>query len=290
MTNQNPSAEYRLDIGGTILSLHCQPPRFAEFLAWWFDRPGSPLDPHAVLDLELIPHEKGRDLPNTLLQDKTVADDGSFDIADGLITGNFDPATGRGRIAPLGMLSQGRLMRVMEQIFYQAFHSACRRSGHDSLLIHSSAAIADGQGFLFVGPSEAGKTTAIRNSSAHHVLGDEMSLIHFTPAGLMLEGTPFNGTFRNKQPGAAPLAAVFLLNQAPENSITPVNPAEAASLLAAEIVPFIGLEDVVGADTLPNLVDAAARILAGVPVQRLNLLPDPGFWSVIAEKYHLSLD
>ena len=289
MTSEPTHGEYRLNVGDTVMALQCLPPEFAQFLCWWFDRPSSDMEPHVWLELELIRHEKGHQLPNTLIQDKSVAADGSFDIADGLIRGHFDPSSGRGRIAPLGMLSQGLLMRVMEQIFYQAFHSARRLSGRDSLLIHSSAAIADGKGFLFVGPSEAGKSTAIRNSAAHHVLGDEMNLIHFTDAGPVVEGTPFNGTFRDKKPGSAPLAGVFLLNKAPAHSLTEVNPAEAASHLAAEIVPFIGLEDTVSPDTVPQLVDAATRILEGVPVQRLNLLPDPDFWLVIADRYDLDI-
>jgi hypothetical protein len=290
MNETSPRGEYRLEIGGTVMSLLCDPPAFAEFLIWWFDRPSSDHKPHACLDLRLVPHQEGRVLPHSLLQDKIVTPEGDFDICQGLIKGSFVSESGKGRIEPLAMLSQGKLMRVMEQIFYQAFHSARRLSGDDALLIHSSAAIAGGKGFLFVGPSEAGKTTAIMNSSQHHVLGDEMNLIRFTDQGPVLEGTPFNGLFRDKKPGSAPLAAVFLLNQAPEHSLSEIPPAEAAGLLTAEIVPFIGLEDVVDPDTVPRLVDAASRLLDVVPVQRLNLLPDPGFWSVIAHRYALDLN
>jgi hypothetical protein len=65
--------------------------------------------------------------------------------------------------------------------------------------------------------------------------------------------------------------------------------AEAASLLAAEVVPQVGLDQVVGPQTVPDMVDAAARIVGSTRFARLDLLPDPGFWSVIARQFSLNL-
>ncbi len=156
-------------------------------------------------------------------------------------------------------------------------------------MIHSCAVIAAGSGFLFVGPSESGKTTAAINSSAHHVLGDEMNLVMGNPAGLLLEGTPFNGTFKAKKPGRAPLRAVFLLQQAPHHRISAINSSEAATLLAAEVVPPVGLDQIPGPETVPAMVDSAVAIIEKVPVFRLELMPDPGFWNVISEHFDLGL-
>lgn len=284
-----PTAEYRLNLGGPTMALHCNPPEFAPALAQWFDRPSSPEPAHINLQFELITHPDTLDLPNTLLKTKTLGADGSFDIADGLISGHFNRTTNEGHIRAKGALTRGLLMRVMEQIFYQAFHSARQAAGSRCFLIHSSAAIVKGSGFLFVGPSEAGKTTAILNSSAHHVLGDEMTLVHPSSDGYQIEGSPFNGTFKAKKPGKAPLRAVFLLQQGPQHRILPVDAAEAASFIAGEIVPPVGLDQVPGPDTIPGMVDMAAEILANVPVYRLELLPDPGFWDVIDQYFDLGL-
>lgn len=281
--------QYRLDLGGSVLGFRCEPAAFSAYLAHWFDRPSSLGHPHVDLEFVLVPHAESLSLPNTLLQTKKLTGGGGFDISQGLFRGRYDPTTGQGRIEAKAAISRGQLMRVMEQIFYQAFFSARDRSGEDCLMIHSSAAIVDGQGFLFVGPSEAGKSTVARNSAAFHVLGDEMNLVHFTPDGLELEGTPFNGTFRDKRPGRAPLRAVFLLNQAPTHRVVPLGSAEAGSLLAAEVVPPVGLDQVPGPATIPSMVEAAARIIDGVEVLRLDLLPDPGFWPVIAAHCGLSL-
>jgi len=283
------SNEYRLNLGGPTMALHCNPPAFAPALAQWFARPSDPGPAHINLQFELVPHTDTLDLPNTLLKTKTLGPDGSFDIADGLIRGHFNRTTNEGHIQAKGALTRGLLMRVMEQVFYQAFHSARQAAGSEAFLVHSSAVIAKGSGFLFVGPSEAGKTTAALNSSAHHVLGDEMSLVVPTSGGTLLEGTPFNGTFKAKQPGKAPLRAVFLLQQAAQHRILSMDPAEAASLIAAEVVPPVGLDQIPGPETIPSMVDMAAGILENVPVYRLELLPDPGFWTVIDQHFNLGL-
>ncbi len=287
---ETASSEYRLNLGGPTMALHCTPAAFAPALAKWFDRPSDSGSAHINLQFELITHADTLILPNSLLKTKTLGPNGNFDIANGLISGHFDRATGQGHVRAKGALTRGLLMRVMEQIFYQAFHSARQAAGSEAFLVHSSAVIAKGSGFLFVGPSEAGKTTAALNSSAHHVLGDEMTLVLPSPAGSLIEGTPFNGTFKSKRPGKAPLRAVFLLQQAKQHRISPMNQAEAASFMAAEIVPPVGLDQVPGPDTVPAMVDLAAGVLEKVPVFRLELLPDPGFWTVIDKHFDLGLD
>jgi len=284
-----PTAEYRLDLAGAVMALDCHPPALAPGLASWFARPSSPEEPHIRLHFELVPHADTLELPNSLLKTKTLQDGGRFDIADGLITGRFDPKTGHGEVYPKGALTRGLLKRVMEQIFYQSFYSAARAAGNGSFLLHSSAVIAQGSGFLFVGPSEAGKTTAAINSAAFHVLGDEMTLVVPNPAGTLIEGTPFNGTFKQKRPGRAPLRAIFLLEQAAQHRILPVDPAEAVSFIAAEVAPPVGLDAVPDKSTVPTMVDLAANLVDQVPVYRLECLPDPGFWRVIDEHFQLGL-
>ncbi len=287
---EKATSEYRLNLGGPTMALHCTPDAFAPALAKWFDRPSDPGPAHINLQFELIAHADTLELPNTLLKTKTLGPDGAFDIANGLISGHYDRKTCQGHIRAKGALTRGLLMRVMEQIFYQAFHSARQAAGSETFLVHSSAVIAKGSGFLFVGPSEAGKTTAALNSSAHHVLGDEMTLVLPQPAGPLIEGTPFNGTFKTKSPGTAPLRAVFLLKQGPEHRILPMDPAEAASHIAGEIVPPVGLDQIPGPNTLPEMVELAAGILEKVPVFQLEFLPDPGFWAVIDKHFDLGLD
>ncbi len=116
------SNEYRLNLGGTIMALHCTPEAFAPALAQWFNLPSDEGTPHINLQFELVAHQDTLDLPNTLLMTKSLHPDGRFDIADGLITGHFDRTRKEGHIRAKGALTRGLLMRVMEQVFYQGFH------------------------------------------------------------------------------------------------------------------------------------------------------------------------
>lgn len=279
--------EYRLDLGGAVIAVHCEPAEFAVGLGNWFGRPSTLATPHIRLDLELVPHADVPELPNSLITTKSLRTDGSFDIADGLITGHFDPVSGRGSIQAKGTLIRGPLMRILEQIFYQAFWSARQIAGLDAFLVHSSAVIAGGRGFLFVGPSEAGKSTVANLSSAHHVLGDEMNLVRNTGEGLVVVGTLFNGLFKNKQPGEAPLAAVFLLKQAPHHALTRAPLLESVTALAAEMVPPVGLNEIATRDTLPRMMEQAETLATKTSLKFLEFLPDEGFWPVIAAEYGL---
>ncbi len=289
MSDQPAANEYRLDLGGAVIAVHCEPAEFAIGLANWFGRPSAGAEPHIRVDLELVPHPDVPDLPNSLVTTKVLAEDGSFDIAGGLITGRFNAADGRGNIRAKGTLIRGPLMRILEQIFYQAFWSARRAAGLDAFLIHSSAVIVDGRGFLFVGPSEAGKSTVARLSAGHHVLGDEMNLVLNTGESLAVVGTVFNGLFKGKQPGSAPLAGVFLLKQAPRHALTEAPLLEAVTALAAEIVPPVGLDEVPTRDTLPGMVALAETLAGKTDLKYLEFLPDDGFWQVIAAEYGLEI-
>lgn len=281
--------EYRIDLGGAVIAVHCEPAEFAIGLRNWFGRPSAEAQPHIELELELVPHTDTPDLPNSLVTTKTLSANGAFDIANGLISGHFDPDSRRGRIQAKGALIRGPLMRILEQIFYQAFWSARRAAGLDAFLIHSSAVIVDGHGFLFVGPSEAGKSTVARLSAAHHVLGDEMNLVRDTGDGLEVVGTVFNGLFKDKQPGEAPLDGVFLLKQAPRHALVEAPLLEAVTALAAEVVPPVGLSEIAGSDTLPGMFDLAEKLAGKSTLKYLEFLPDDGFWQVIANEFGLRI-
>jgi hypothetical protein len=273
--------EYRIDIGGVVIGVGCPQSGLAEGLERWFGRPSAPAAPHLHLDLEIVPHDDEPALPQSLLTTKRLDGDGRFDIADGLLRGRYDRAARRGEIQAKQVLTTGRLPRILEQIFYQAFHSARGAAGVDAWLVHSSAVIVDGRGYLFVGPSEAGKSTVARLSADHHVLGDEMNVLLPTDDGIDVAGTVFNGTFRDKAPGRAPLAGIFLLQQAPHHRVSDARDAADISAFAGEIVPPVGLDELPDRGTLPAMVDAAAMAAGKSALKRLEFLPDAGFWKVI---------
>ena len=276
---------YRLRIGPAVLELRGPDPAFAEALAQYFMQASDPAAPDVSLEIELISHDRPPRVPSSLVLTKTLTADG-FDIADGLIRGRFDADSGRGVLQVASILTSGRMTRVFEQILYQAFHSARRRRGRDTALVHSAGVIAGGRAYLFVGASEAGKTTIAGLADGRPVLNDEMNLVEFGPGGAEVVGTPFNGFFRTKQPGRAPLGGILLLEKGPAHGLSPVGPGEATATVAAQVAPPVPLEAVADDATTAAMLDIAARLVHQAPVRRLAFARDPGFWTLLEEALH----
>ena len=272
--------EYRLRVGEVVIGLVCPDTAFARAMAEYFAQASDPAEPQVRLDLKLVPHTENPEVPNSLILYKTVGPNG-FDIADGLIRGHYDPTTGAGELHVKTILTNGRMTRVFEQILYQAFHSARQRAGYDACLIHSAGVIKDGDGFLFVGPSDAGKTTIARLSADHTVLNDEMNLVEFRPDGIRLVGTPFNGHFRTKQPGNAPLAAVILLGKGHKHALEPMGSGEATGAIAIQITPPVGLDQLADDTTPQTMLDLSSRLVLATEVRKLVFTPDAGFWPLL---------
>ncbi len=111
-----------------------------------------------------------------------------------------------------------------------------------AVLIHSGAAIINGQGMLFVGHSEAGKSTTMellkaasatsadRASLQVEILCDDRNVIRCWPSTdpehpepeWRVHGTWSHGTTDEVSPNSAPLRAICFLEQAPDNTIIPL--------------------------------------------------------------------
>ncbi len=145
-------------------------------------------------------------------------------------------------------------------------------------LLHASSAVRNNKAFLFSGVSEAGKTTIARLAPADvRLLTDEASYIRKTGTGYVAYGTPFAGELG--RPGeniSAPIEALYLLEKAAENSITPMEPAEAVRRLMRNILFFSYDEEFVR-----MVFDAACAFVAIVPVFKLSFFPDQRVWELI---------
>ena len=128
---------------------------------------------------------------------------------------------------------------------------ACR----EALLLHSAAAIVNGRGFLFVGHSEAGKSTTVellktaaiggatdkadgfppfaaalprkrqqisepkRRGLELNILCDDRNIVRKWPDSWRVHGTWSHGSTADVSPADAPLQAIFLLEQSPSNKL-----------------------------------------------------------------------
>jgi hypothetical protein len=150
---------------------------------------------------------------------------------------------------------------------------------------------ANGIGNLFVGHSEAGKSTTTRLWTSQgdvEVLSDDRIVVRrdeaekqvphrrFAPVRndnaknrIRMYGTPWHGEAMYASPNSAPLARIFVLEHGHGNVLTPLSPSQAvAELFARAFVPFHRHEYVESAlSFLQEVVDT-------VPVFRFAFEPD----------------
>lgn len=88
------------------------------------------------------------------------------------------------------------------------------------IILHGSGLILKGKGYLFVGHSEAGKSTMVKifNHRAK-ILNDDRLIVRKEDGRFYLYGTPWHGEVSLVAPDRLPLKAILFLNQAKENRI-----------------------------------------------------------------------
>lgn len=155
---------------------------------------------------------------------------------------------------------------------------------NDSLLLHSAGVIRDGLGYVFFGPSGAGKTTTSRLASKQaHVVSDDLVIIRCDGDRCTLNGVPFKGEL-SEAPRAnqqAPLKGLYRLRQDTSHYLESLPHIRAvADLVAAS--PFIVREKSLS----DQLLAVCSKIARCVPVQQLHFKRDDGFWKVLLDEQH----
>ncbi len=88
------------------------------------------------------------------------------------------------------------------------------------IIVHGSGIILKEKGFLFMGHSDAGKTTLVKIFRHHaRILNDDRIIVRKEDGSFYLYGTPWHGDLSVVASDRVPLKAIFLLNQAEENRI-----------------------------------------------------------------------
>jgi hypothetical protein len=180
------------------------------------------------------------------------------------------PATGKGRIRQsANPYSIDAVLRIVHTLVL------ARQGG---FLLHSASAIRNGKAFLFAGVSGAGKTTISRLAPADAtLLTDEISYVRKRNEDYFAFGTPFTGELAKLgENTSAPLAALYLLAQGPENKIEAVGAADAGRELLANMLFFAEDHEMVH-----WAFQAACDFVHRVPVYRLTFVPDARVWEMI---------
>jgi hypothetical protein len=187
----------------------------------------------------------------------------------------LDPASRRGRIRQsANPYSIDAVLRITHTLVL------AQRGG---FLLHSASAIRNGKAFLFAGVSGAGKTTISRLAPPDAtLLTDEISYVRkmndaATGDSYVAFGTPFTGELAKLgENTSAPVAALYLLAQGPENRIDPVTTSDAGRELLANMLFFV--ED---SEMVHSAFQAACDFVSRVPVHRLTFMPDARVWEMI---------
>jgi hypothetical protein len=182
----------------------------------------------------------------------------------------WEPATGKGWIRQsANPYSIDAVLRIVHTLVL------ARQGG---FLLHSASAIRNGKAFLFAGVSGAGKTTISRLAPADAtLLTDEISYVRKRNEDYFAFGTPFTGELAKLgENTSAPLAALYLLAQGPENKIEAVGAADAGRELLANMLFFAEDHEMVH-----WAFQTACDFVYRVPVYRLTFVPDARVWEMI---------
>jgi hypothetical protein len=133
----------------------------------------------------------------------------------------------------------------------------------------------DRVGNLFVGHSEAGKSTTTRlwtSREAVDVLSDDRIIVRLdrcSPTRVRMYGTPWHGEAMYASPSSAPLSRIFVLEHGHGNMLTRLTPSQAvAELFARSFVPFYRHEYV------DSALEFLQAVVGAVPVYHYAFEPD----------------
>lgn len=129
------------------------------------------------------------------------------------------------------------------------------------------------RGHLFVGVSGAGKSTTANlwEGAASAILSDDRVIVRERDGEMRMFGTPWHGEAERSTPANAPIAGVYLIVQAEENSLRTLEPAEAVARLFQCTFPLFH-----DPKAINFTVGFLARLVATVPVRELQFNLDGG--------------
>ncbi len=112
----------------------------------------------------------------------------------------------------------------------------------EGCFLHSSGILMDGKGLLFVGHSDAGKSTTVKMlKGLAEILCDDRIIVRKKPEGFKIYGTWSHGEVPDVSAASAPLQAILFLKQSQDNRIVPVEDKKESlqNLLACLIKPYV---------------------------------------------------
>lgn len=130
----------------------------------------------------------------------------------------------------------------------------------------------EGKGYLFVGHSEAGKTTSARLWQRQRdalLLSDDRVIVREVDGKFWMYGTPWHGEEEISSPRKVELTHIFFLRHGQQNELAPLRRAEAAAELFSRSFPTFFSPEGLG-----FTLDFLDRLTASVACAELSFVPD----------------
>ncbi len=128
--------------------------------------------------------------------------------------------------------------------------------------MHSAGLIMDGRGLLFVGHSEAGKSTTVKMlKDRAEILCDDRNIVRLWPDGFRVHGSWSHGEVPLVSASSAPLNAILFLKKSDKNRLTPIEDRQEIirRLMGCIIKPFVT------ADWWQKMMTLLEKMARGVP-------------------------
>lgn len=143
-----------------------------------------------------------------------------------------------------------------------------------AVLLHSASAIINGAGLVFVGHSEAGKSTTmellkhakLEDDLDVEILCDDRNVIRKWPEGWQVHGTWSHGTIADVSPASASLKGIFFIEKAHCNEINKIEDPKQIwlRLLATLVRPLMT------AEWLHKELDTLSELVADIPCYQMR--------------------
>jgi len=283
-TIQDRFLELGLTIGDKTIGVRCWDDELASMLQSWCGVFRSEDRPNLWLEIELRDGRLPSEIQGLLSQLRVETEGVRFRSRPSLWEGAY--------------LADERLLKFSSErgLFDPAIHPRClnmllstayntvsegRAGGTRSwYLVHGCGVAIGGQGYLFTGPSGAGKTTVARLAESRTVLNDEAVLVGAAGGTTWITGTPLLGGINRRSRERVPLQAILMLRHGADVSLRELERKESFRQLLPQIfdlTPILPSQEK-RRGLLGERVDFCGGVLGSTPVFELRFRPDGSFW------------
>ncbi len=133
--------------------------------------------------------------------------------------------------------------------------------------LHAAGMVVDGKGYLFIGHSEAGKSTTVTMlKDEGEILCDDRIIVRRWPEGFKIHGTWSHGDVPIVSNGSAPLHAILFIEKSETNRIIPI---QSSKEIAKKLLFFV-IKPLVTADWWEKTFDLIEKISHEVPAYTME--------------------